>query len=172
MWRPAGLTASRRPPGCENFSVPANEQPNCPRPETLELSAVAQLWRDRLQYPSVFAALRRGCRKHFSIAGTDHLRHIPAGNRGRRQSPARHHPVAGHVEILQPRQSIGDAPAQDARRRQPAFVTALPVAGIAHKGGGCRDVRALEVPGHSRKPAVEDTDDFLDDTLFLGLVTL
>src|ERR1700680_4769761 len=25
MWRPAVLTASRPPPGCENFSAPANE---------------------------------------------------------------------------------------------------------------------------------------------------
>src|ERR1035438_6851689 len=104
--------------------------------------------------------------KRLSVACTNHLCHIAAGESGGRQTPARNYPMAGHVEALQSRQRIGNAPAQDARGRQPAFVTALPVAGIAEKGSGGRDVRPFEVLGQSRKPIVEDADDFPNERPF------
>ena len=93
-----------------------------------------------VQLPSAFRAFLRpgtyGSRaaKAFG-AGTNHLRHVAARQRGRGQSATGHHPVAGHVKVFQARQRVGNAPAQNAGRGQPAFVTALPVAGIAHKRG-------------------------------------
>ena len=80
--------------------------------------------------------------------------------------------MASHVEILQPRKRRRDASAEDARGWQPAFVTALPVAGIADKSGGSRDIGTFEVLSQARKPVIEDTDDFPNDRPLPGPVML
>src|SRR5664279_251336 len=110
--------------------------------------------------------LRRARGERPSVPGADHLRDIPAGERDRRQSTPWLNPVARHIETLQSRQHLWEAPSQNARRREPALDAALPVAGemLERCRGG--QIALLKVISEARKSLTENPDDFAEQCLF------
>ena len=110
--------------------------------------------------------LRRARGERPSVPGADHLGDIPAGERGRRQSTPWLNPVAGHIETLQSRQHLWEAPSQDARRREPALDAALPVAGEMLERCRGSQIAVLKVISEARKSLTENPDDFAEYGLF------
>src|ERR1017187_1581729 len=110
--------------------------------------------------------LRRARGERPSVPGADQLRDIPAGERGRRQSTPWLNPVAGHIEALQSRQLPREAPSQNARRREPALDTALPVAGEMLERRRGSQIAVLKMISEARKSLLENPDDFAEQCLF------
>src|ERR1700690_424134 len=110
--------------------------------------------------------LRRDCCEDFFVPGADQLRDITARERGWRQSAARLHPLAGHVEIFQSRERLRKTTPQNLRCGEPALVAALPVAGPVFVSGRRRQVGLINVPRKPRKSLIQNTYDLVNQLFF------